>query len=168
MRKTKKRQDGIIPFLCGVLAILVLATAIAMSNPRRTVGEFVPPEFEPAAVSGVPEVPEELGYAELYQDGMAYRVSVCGEPLAGEKNLTVYFTNTGSNEKYLKLRVLDERGDTLGETGLLRPGEYVQSVALNRSLADGMQIRLKVMGYEPEDYTSAGAVTLSVAVRSMT
>ena len=45
---------------------------------------------------------------------------------------TVYFTNAQENHVYLKLRVLDENDRILGETGLLKPGEYVKDVQLLR------------------------------------
>lgn len=105
-----------------------------------------------------------FGYTELYQDGMAYRVSVCGVPQINGNELTVYFTNTEGNEQYLKLRVLDEKGNTLGETGLLKSGEYVKTVTLSKELPVGTKIKLKVMSYEPEDYTSAGSVAMNVTV----
>ena len=105
-----------------------------------------------------------MGYTELYKEGMAYRVSVCGVPTVDGQDLTVYFTNTEGNETYLKLRVLDTGGNNLGETGLLKPGEYVKTVTLDKTLAAGENLKLKIMGYEPETYESAGSVSLNVTV----
>ena len=64
----------------------------------------------------------------------------------------------------IKLRVLDAQGDTLGETGLIRPGEYVQSVALDALPEDGDAVTLKLMAYEPETYYSGGSVSLKTTV----
>lgn len=146
------------------LAVMIAALCIPVKQQKS---EFTPPAFEASAVTGTPKVADSLGYTELYQEGMAYRVSVCGVPTVQGQSLTVYFTNTGSNEKYLKLRVLDETGAVMGETGLLRPGEYVENVSLTKALAEGTKIKLKIMGYEPQDYTSAGSVVLNVAVRGV-
>ena len=44
---------------------------------------------------------------------------------------------------------------------MLRPGEYVRAVALSRSLQTGEPVKLKIMGYEPETYYSAGSVVLN-------
>lgn len=156
----KGKRDRLVLVLCAVLAVLAVATVVVYLFPRQ--GAFVPPEREESAVAGAPQVDEALGYTELYQDGMAYRVALCGVPVAEDGRLTVYFTNSAENGKYLKLRVLDEGGAVLGETGLLYPGEYVKDVALYAPVAPGTPLRLKVMGYEPEDYTSAGALTLKV------
>lgn len=139
----------------------------ALCMPRRTSdgsGDFIPPKNEPEAVSGAPSIDGALGYTELYKEGMAYRVSLCGTVTMEGNNAVVYFTNTVGNEKYLKLRVLDGEGRTLGETGLLKPDEYVRCVELTKIPAAGATLRLKVMGYEPSDYSSAGSVVLNVTV----
>ena len=62
--------------------------------------------------------------------------------------------------------MLDGNGNILGETGLIRPGEYVKDVALTENLTAGKKIKLKIMGYEPETYFSAGYATLNTAVGS--
>lgn len=159
---SKKNKDYTLPILFGVFAVLMIVMITALCIPKTP--EFVPPDFETAAVQGTPEVAEDMGYTELYKEGMAYRVSVCGIPTVDGQDLTVYFTNTEGNEKYLKLRVLDENDNILGETGLIRPGEYVKAVTLAKTLAAGEKIKLKIMGYEPETYESAGSVSLNVTV----
>lgn len=161
----KKKKDYTVPILGGVFAAVLILMVVVLCIPKEAEkGEFVPPAFDSAAVKGTPEVDETLGYTELYQDGMAYRVSVCGVVTMDGKDAVVYFTNAESNEKYLKLRVLDTEGNILGESGLLKPGEYVKSVELTEKLAAGTKIKLKIMGYEPEDYSSAGSVSLNVTV----
>lgn len=159
---SKKNKDYTLPILFGVFAVLLIVMITALCIPKTP--EFVPPDFETAAVQGKPEVAEVMGYTELYKEGMAYRVSVCGVPTVDGQDLTVYFTNTEGNEKYLKLRVLDENDNILGETGLIRPGEYVKTVTLTKTLAAGENIKLKIMGYEPETYESAGSATLNTAI----
>ena len=158
---SKKNKEYTVPILFGVFAVLLIVMITALCIPKTP--EFVPPAFE-AAVQGTPEVEESMGYTELYKEGMAYRVSVCGVPTVDGQDLIVYFTSTEGNEKYLKLRVLDTDGNILGETGLLKPGEYVKTVTLDKTLALGENIKLKIMGYEPETYESAGSVSLNVTV----
>lgn len=158
--ETKKNKNIVLPILGGVFVFVLILMTVALCIPKTA--EFTPPEFETDAVSGVPTVEDDMGYTELYKDGMAYRVSVCGIPRINGNELTVYFTNTEGNDKYLKLRVFDENGNTLGETGLIKPGEYVKSVTLKKSLNAEENIKLKIMGYEPESYESAGSVSLNV------
>ncbi len=126
--------------------------------------EFTPPPFESSVVLGVPSVPDGLGYGEIWQEGMAYRFSVCGSIVSDGAKATVYLTNPAENDVWLKLRILDKNGNILGETGIIKPGEYVEKAALSRECEAGTEIVLKIMGYEPETYHSAGAVTLKTKI----
>lgn len=149
----------VLTIIALVVMILVLVTA---RNPRM--GDFVPPAFESMAVQGTPDVPDELDYSTPYQDGMAYRFSVCGYMTMDSNKAVVYFTNAAENDVYLKLRLLDVNGKTLGETGLLKPDEYVKDVELNVIPSAGTGIILKIMSYEPDTYMSAGSVTLKTTI----
>ena len=162
--KTAKKNSKTVPVLGAVLAVLAVAMIAALCLPRSTETDFTPPPFEQNAVTGVPEVPEDLGYSSPYKEGMTYRFSVCGNVTAEGENAVVYLTNPAENSVWLKLRVLDENGRTLGETGLLRPGEYVRCVKLSSVPPAGAKITLKIMGYEPETYHSAGSATLSTVM----
>ena len=163
--KKKPKKDKTVPVLCGVLAVALMVMAAALLfGGKREIATFTPPPFEPAAVSGVPEVPESLGYISPWQEGMGYRFSVCGNVVMEGSTAAVYLTNPAENNVWIKLRVLDESGNLLGETGLLKPGEYVRDVALIENLPAGTKIKLKIMGYEPETYFSAGSAALNTAI----
>ena len=150
-----------IPLLLAAILCVASLTAMLFALNRETeTGEFTPPPFDAAAEMGVPKVPEELGYTEL--DCRAYTVALCGK-LGADGQL--WLTNPESNSVWLKLRVLDENGDILGETGLIKPGEFVKTVALNRVPKSGTPITLKIMAYEPDTYYSAGAASLNTAMR---
>lgn len=56
--------------------------------------------------------------------------------------------------------MLNSNNEIIGETGLLKPGQYVERVQLNDSAASG-SVTLQVMGYQPETYYSAGSVGLA-------
>ena len=166
--KTKPQKPNMMPIyiLAAVTAVMMIAMFAVLNIPPKTViGEFVPPAFDDAAVQGTPEVPKELGYSSPYQPGMAYRFSVCGNVKLSGKMATVYLTNDADNEVYLKLRILDSKGKILGETGLIKPGEYVKDVELSKALAVGTPIKLKIMSYEPETYNSMGSVSMNTAIR---
>lgn len=168
MSKSKKnipKKDYTVPILGAVFAAVVIFMIVALCIPKEAEkGAFTPPPFESAAVAGTPEVPENLGYGELYQEGMAYRFSVCGNVTMEDHNAVVYFTSPESNEKWLKLRVLDGNGNILGETGVIKPGEYIKYVELTKSLPAGTSIKLKIMGYEPDTFDSAGSVSLNTTI----
>lgn len=164
-KKPIKKKQNTVPILCGVFAVVLVTMIVALCIPKTAPkGEFTPPAFEAAAMKGTPTVDAKLAYQEVYTDGMAYRLSVCCVPTISGKDLTVYFTSAEGNEKYLKLRVLDEKGNILGETGLLKAGEYVETITLSKALSAGTKIKLKVMGYEPENYSSAGSMAVNVTI----
>lgn len=145
-----------------VLSLVVMTLALIYSS-RRGQADFVPPVFDTAARSGVPEVPEGLGWQEL--DAQVFKVSICGLLVPMQDAVDVWLTNPEENEIWLKLRILDEEGSVLGETGLVRPGEYVQSVALETVPKSGTAVALKLMAYEPETYHSAGTITLNTTIQ---
>ena len=156
--KKKQKKNYILPLaavLCAV-SLAVMVFALTRQEPQTVMGEFTPPPFDSTAVVGSPAVPDGLGYNEL--DCQVYKVSLCGK-LNADGN--IWLTNPESNEVWLKVRILDAKGNILGETGLVRPGEYVQTVALTTIPKSGTPITLKIMAYEPDTYYSAGAASLN-------
>lgn len=164
-QQNKPKQNIQVIVLAAVFAVAVIIMIAALLAPKEAErGNFVPPAFERSAVTGNPEVPEGLGYSAPFQEGMAYRFAVCGNVTMDGRQALVYFTNPAENETWTKLRIYDENGNVLGETGLIKPGEYVQYVELDKELAPGTPIKLKIMGYEPDTYLSAGSVVLNTQI----
>ena len=169
--KDREIRRGNRPFFAMLfvtaLSLSVMAAVLAVTGNRDAgLEEFIPPPFEQEAVSGEPEVPEDLGYSPLDIPG-AYRVSLCGKAVEEDGRADVWFTSHAENTVWMKLRVLDAQGNILGETGLLKPGEYVKSVDLtgtDASLEDGMELQLKIMAYEPDTYHSAGSAVLNTTL----
>ena len=160
-----KNKSMIIDILAGLCAVSVIVMAIALSNRKVRQAEFVPPEFDPNAVLGEPTVPEELGWDTLYQDGMGYRVAVCGRLLLEGSSARVFLYNEDGNEVWLKLRIYNESGKIIAETGLIKPGEYLEAVNFDTLPRNGESVKMKIMAYEPETYYSAGSVVLNTTVR---
>lgn len=150
----KRYTIPILSALC-VIAVAVMIFALASGGGA---GAFTPPPFDAAAQAGAPEPPQTAGYSEI--DAEAFRFSVAGALTAQDGKTDVWLTNPADSTVWLKVRILDENGNTLGESGLLRPGEYVQSVALAEQPKATAPVQMKIMAYEPETYYSAGAATL--------
>lgn len=132
-------------------------------NTGKNTGDFVPPEFDTAAVDGTPAVDAALGWAAL-SISEDYNVHVCGVLNADSNgSLPLYFTNDAGNAVWAKLRVLNSDNEIIGETGLLKPGQYVERVQLNEKAAAG-DVTLQIMGYQPETYYSAGSVGLATVL----
>ena len=163
--KKKQKKNYILP-LAAVLCVLSLAVMVFALTRQEEIptemGEFTPPPFESAAVVGSPAVPDGLGWQEL--DARVYKVGICGKFIPKGNSADIWLTNPEGNTVWLKVRVLDEKGNILGETGLVRPGEYVQSVALDTVPKAGTPIVLKIMAYPPATYYSEGAVSLNPTI----
>ena len=150
-------------FLAALMLLCTCFVACDEEEPEQTPApQFVPPPFEAAAVAGEHDVQEgQRGYSELDARGV-YKVGVCGMIIVEENKAEVWFTNPAENAVWLKLRVQDsDTGAILGETGLLKPGEYVKYVSFTKVPPKGASLTLRVMSYEPETYYSKGEVTLN-------
>ena len=162
MKKKKQKKNYRLPLAVVLCLVSVIVMVVALCTPKEETGEFTPPAFDSTAAVGTPAVSDGLGWQEL--DAEVYKVGICGKFVPKGNTADVWFTNPESNAVWLKVRVLDADGNTLGETGLIRPGEYVQSVVLETVPKAGTAIVLKIMAYEPETYYSAGAVSLNTTV----
>ena len=121
-RQQKQAQKRRLQLLAAVAALCALSVAVmiyALVTPKTVMGEFVPPPFEAAAVTGTPQVPDGLGWQEV--DAKAYKVGLCGKPVPNGQAVDVWFANPAENTIWMKLRLLDGKGNLLGETGLIRP-----------------------------------------------
>ena len=160
----KQMKNYILPLaavLCAV-SLAVMVFALTRQEVQTEMGEFTPPPFDGGAVVGSPAVPEGLGWQEL--DAKVYKAGICGKFIPKGNTADVWLTNPESNTVWLKVRVLDENSNTLGETGLIKPGEYVQSVELDNVPKAGKPIVLKIMAYQPDTYYSEGAVSLNTTI----
>lgn len=166
-KKPVKKPAGNPAYIIACLAALVVI-AVLLLLPQQDVpavyGEFTPPPFESAAVAGVPDVPADLGWSELVvRDG--FTVSVCGVLNVEDGQVAVWLYNHPGNDCWLKLRLQDTKGNILGQTGILRPGEYTQYITLDNVPQKDTTVILKLMGYTPEDYYSAGSMGLETKLR---
>ena len=160
----KQKNHYILPLaavLCAV-SLAVMVFALTRQEAQTVMGEFTPPPFDAAAVVGSPAVPDGFGWQEL--DAKVYKAGICGKFIPKGNTADVWLTNPESNTVWLKVRVLDEKGNTLGETGIIKPGEYVQSVELDNVPKAGKPIVLKIMAYQPDTYYSEGAVSLNTTI----
>ena len=129
---------------------------------------FTPPLFDDKAISGEPTVPDGLGYNILYREGMSFKVGVCGKVNVTGKTADIYLTNIEENNVWLKARFYDAAGNIIGESGLIKPGEYLNSVELLTVPNSSAQYTIKIMSYEPDTYQSLGAITLTPKINIIT
>lgn len=156
-----KQEKNIIFAMMVVFALLLGALVVvpaAVGN-RTVTGEFVAPDFDPAAVSGIPQITEAERQFSWLQMGEHIRLALCGSPLVTDGGVELYVTSDSTNTAWLLVKVFDQSGDELGRSGLIRPGEYVQTVALDASAVPGTVVTVKILSYEPETYYSLGSAS---------
>ena len=160
----KNSNSVLIAFICIVsLAIVVVAVIIGINlQPSK---EFVPPKFDSQASVGMPTVADNMGYREVYMDGMSFSSYVCGEVNIVNGKADIYFTNPEKNTLWMKLRIFDAAGNVIAETGLIKPNEYIKTVNFDKIPSNNSTIIMKIMSYEPDTYYSGGAVTLSTVAK---
>lgn len=154
--KNKRIAVTILLLFC---ILSVVCMIIALRHTGKQSVAFTPPPFDAAAQTGMPQVPDELGWSEVEAPDV-FSAHICGNVTVTGQSADIYFTNSADNHVWLKLRVLDSEGNILGETGLLKPGQYVQKISFSLLPQTDTEITMKIMAYEPETYYSAGAVSL--------
>lgn len=152
---------GILCALCCLSVTVMVLTVIKTINDKEPV---MPPAFDPSAVTGIPNVPEELGYSSIEVE-QGYKAYVCGNLFANSRNADIYFTSPETNTVWLLLHLTDEKGTVLGQTGIIRPGEYVKTLTLNMVPDKEESVKLKIIAYKPETYTSMGTVGLNTILK---
>lgn len=158
------RQLVLAYFLIALVTAAFLCGAYLVSShfSAKPAG-FSPPGFELNALPGGPDTQNIVGWRE-FNAADAYTVGICGELWLKDGVVDVYLSSPLENDVWLKLRILDESGEILGETGLIMPGQYVKSVAIERKISRPAKVLLKVMAYEPESYLSAGSVVVETFI----
>lgn len=159
-------KNALIPILSVLCFLSVIMMIIVLCNGTKKEAEFIPPFFDTTAIQGTPEPAQELGWSEIYQEGMDYSVGISGNIIVYENIAEIYFSNTKSNTVWLKLRMLDEQNNIIGETGLIKPNEYIESIQLNDEVQNGQNVKVKIMAYEPDTYYSAGSIVLNTNIRT--
>lgn len=151
----------ILPVIAGLCVLAVIAMAVVLSAGGK--GEsFTPPPFDPAAQTGTPAVPQNVGYGEI--DAKEFRFSAAGELTVENGQTDVWLTDPPDSAVWLKARILDENDNILGESGLIRAGEYVRAVQLTSVPKTTTRVSLKIMAYEPDTYYSAGSARLNTVL----
>lgn len=157
-------RNRIIIGILFIFAVIAVAATIYinryMSTPKQS-----PIEHDSSAISGVPDVSDELGYSEVYREGMPFSAHICGVIKPDANNdAEVFFTNDSTNDVLLMLQVLDDTGSVIASTGTINPGEYISSIHLDNKPDSGADIKLKICAINPDSHYSEGSVILNTTI----
>lgn len=155
------KGNKLLIVLCTILVIFIgiIVFLLFSIKDKET---FKKPKFD----KNVSEIPEKLDYEKSVLNILSgYSVYISPSPVVLENDyLKVDMISLEDNTIFIKLRILDEKDNIIGETGILRPGDYLEKVKVNKKLKKNDQIKYKIMGYEKDSYMSAGSVTLNTRV----
>lgn len=147
-----------------VLAITAMIVILSLTG-KPQMGEFQKPSFDANAVVGTVPLTEEeqllYGYDVRVPQGAIYRTGMCGVVTVKDGKATVWLCNPDTNTVNLKVRLTNGAGEVVGESGLVRPGEYLRDVTLTKEVAANDQITMRIMSYNIENYQSEGAFVMN-------
>ena len=127
-------------------------------------GKFVPPPPETNAIKGAPTLEE--GVLGSVTGGPGFRAVMAKEPVLTQGEIFIYFTSPETNEVWMTIELLDEEGKVICESGLLKPGEYVDRLAVLDGAVVGKSVWARVLSYEPDTYLSHGSVSIELLVKA--
>ena len=156
-----KRQKLILFILAALLLVTLAAViAVALRDTEPVIGEFIPPSFEENAMEGMPvQPPSGFGMMTVTPE---FVIGMCAAPSLDGASLGLYFTSPATNTVWMKVRVCDENGNVLGESGLLKPGEHLPTLVLIDDSITTDRLYATVLSYEPDTYYSEGSVKVEL------
>lgn len=155
----KKNKITIILSIILIILVSIIIFLLININSKK---QFKKPEFDKNATT----IPEKLEYKEkAIKISEGYSLYIEPIPQLDQKNnLILNLVSLKENKIWIKVRILNAKEEIIGETGLIKPGEYVKKIQLNQSLQKDDKITYKIMGYEKEKYTSAGTISLNTRI----
>lgn len=119
---------------------------------------YSPPAFEKNVQLGVPSPPETATYQEIAaQDG--YVIGMSGRISVHNSQADVYLANLEGNNVWIRMTMMDNSENILGQSGIIRPGEYLQTLPISLDLQQykTAAVVIQIDGYVPDTYESAGS-----------
>ncbi len=154
----KKNKPIII--LSVILLVLIIIIILLMVSIRNK-STFKKPEFDKNATS---TVPTNLDYqSKIFNVTDNYSIYIEPEPVIKNNNIILNLISLDTNDILVKVRILS-KDKIVAETGLIKPGQYLEKVKLNKKLNVNDDITYIIMGYEKDTYLSAGSVKLNTRI----
>lgn len=152
-----KKNNGVLYAAMALCIGSVIWLGFVLMRPApASVSQFEKPPFEPQVIipKSEPDKSEEgwleagdvrVHISEITRDG--YRINIDA-------------LNPKDSSIWMKVRICDEEGVVLGESGVFKSGEQIEEVTLDKH-NDSESYVIEIMGYEPETYHSAGCIRLN-------
>ena len=150
-----KKEKTIITVTAALLVVALIATAVVFFVQKKK-NDFTPPPFDKGAISGKPAVDNEAFQYRKVTVSEDLIFSLCMCPLYAAGKADVFLTNDESSNAYIRIVLFDAEDNPIGESDLLKPGEYIESVSLSISPEKDTSIKAKILSYDKKTYYSKG------------
>lgn len=162
--KASRKTRVLYAALLGVILIALLLTAILVFQRLNTTPAFVAPGFDKSAQVGEPTPDLDLGYTAVNVE-QGFEIRLCGRLFVKNNKVEINLTNPASNDVWMMTELQDGNGQVLAQSGIIKPGEYVQSVTLLKKMtAAETNVKIVVIGYAPDTYASRGTVGMKTVL----
>jgi|LGOV01.1.fsa_nt_gb hypothetical protein len=158
--KSSKKYYGLNRIVVVVFIVAVIVVSAFIYNRIESGPNFKIPNFDPQVKSGEPNPPIDLGYVTVpIEEG--FEIKLCGRLFIQDNVIDIYATNLENNDVWIKIELENEEGQLIAESGIIKPGEYLKSLELIKNVSEAeSQVKIIVIGYEPETYESRGVVEM--------
>jgi len=157
-----ERKEKSVLVLMAIFFIGLISIYFFLSGQNNREEGFIPPEFEKNIEAGIPDhIDESLDYREL-KVSEELTISLCGNLAVNQDYVDIYFTSNKENKVLSKIKLLDEDGTLIGESGLIKPDEYLKSIQLIETPKESKNVIAKILTYEPDTYYSEGTVNVKL------
>jgi len=155
------KNNKMIIVLSTILVLLIsVIIVLGINLVHKTT--FVKPIFDELSSS---KIPEDLNYTKnVLEITKGYSIYIDVKPIIDNDYLIVNFVSLDTNNIWIKIRILDKDGSIVGESGLIKKGEHLEKIKLNKKVSINDKITYVIMGYEIDTYLSAGEVNLNTIV----
>ena len=151
------KKNKITIILSIILLILIMIIILLMVSIRNK-STFKKPEFDKNAIE---TIPSDLEYQKkILNVTDNYSIYINPEPVIKNNSIILNLISLETNNILVKVRILN-KDKIVAETGLIKPGQYLEKVKLDEELNVGDEIVYIIMGYEKDSYLSAGSVKLN-------
>ena len=153
---TGRKKTKIVVAIC-IVAIAVLVT-LSVYIVYDNAFSYTPPHFDNTAITGMPSSTEDtFGYINT-KYGFSFGIDAA--PKCSNSQLELNYTNPESNNVWLMISIKDKDGEKeYGKSGIIKPGEYIKSVRISKSVSD--EVSYEIYAFTPETYISQGSICLS-------
>lgn len=163
--KMDKQQKTIITVVGILLLLCITATALVYVH-KKAQSSFTPPPFDAGAVTGTPEIQDDSAQYRTVKIGDEILFSMCLCPKYEDGEAKLFFASDKENFAFLRVLLFDTDGNLVGESGLIKPGDYVEGLALSFTPTSDTTINAKILSYDLKEYTSMGTSGGELLLRS--